>query len=434
MGVSVAALAILVLIAIVLAVRSAAPPLAPGPSDEGVAVARFPPASASEANLFRLAGTVRAEDGAPIAGALACDHPAFDAPTMCARSGPGGTFSLAVAAGYHKLEVLPPAGSRFTWQWYEGRDRSRDATLLDLRLRGREDLDVRLAAGRRVSGRVVGPSGGPVADAQACAGPLETPADWTCARTDADGRYAVVVVEGSYSMFFVPPEGTRLIPRWWRDGEQVLAADTLVVRGDLTGIDVDLVDGNLVFGTVTATSGKPLEHSLVCVDTRLPTGRICRPTDKRGNYSVAVRRGTFLVQFRASTLDGVVSEWHRGAPDPRVARDIVVAADVRVDGALRSGKLLWGSVRGADGIPLEGATLNAYDVDTGAFVAGGATGISGDYAFIVPVGRFRLEAYPPFGKPYLSAFFGGETQRVIEVREKDADVLADVFLLRYEER
>ncbi len=417
------------IVAIAFAATLASPP--PGSAAEVlVAVARAAGVSPEPA-LFRLAGRVRADDGAPIADALACDHPAFAAPTSCARSAPDGSFALSVAAGFHKLEVAPPPGSTYVGAWYDDRDRSRDADLLDLRAGDRTDLVVRLVSGHRVSGRVVGPNGAPVADAQACADPTETPAEWTCARTDADGRYVAVVPAGEYLMFFVPPEDTRLLPRWWRGGDQVLAADTLAVRGDVSGIDLALPPGLLVYGRLTSTSGKPVENALVCVDTRFPTGRICRPTDKGGNYSVAVRRGRFIVQFRPSAASGVVAAWYQGTADPRAADDVVVAGtDVRIDATLHAGKLLWGSVRGADGHPLEGATLNVYDADRAccAFVTGGAAGASGDYAIVVPTGRFWLEAYPPFGAPYVGAFYGGASRREIDVRERDSDVLADVVL------
>ena len=424
---SLGAVALASIVAIAFAAKGGSP-AQPVPSVAStIAVASSLP-SVDERNTFRLAGSVRGDDGSTLGGALICDHPAFDGSTTCGRSAQDGSFAIRVPAGYHKLEIVPPADSAYLTAWYEERDRSRDATLLDLRSADRAGLVIRLTSGRRVNGTLVGPGGAPVADAQACADPYDRPGEWACGRSDARGRYSLAVADGAYLLFFVPPEATRLVPRWWRSGDQVLAADPLVVHRDLSGIDISFVEGNLISGKVTSTSGKAVEHALVCVDTRFPTGRICRSTNKQGEYSVAVRRGTFVVQFVASPAARVVNEWYGGTADPLAARDLVVEGDVRLDASLRSGKLLWGAVRSVDGAPLESAFVNVYDAEGGTFVAGGPTGGSGDYAVVIPTGRFWIEAYPPFGQPYLSAYYGGEARRIIEVRERDNDAVADVAL------
>ncbi len=403
---------------------------------EPVELARVTPAvarssTASEVALVPLSGKVKGDDGKAIGGALVCDRPAFAAPTACERTAADGSFALAVLPGFHKLEAVAPAGSRYVDVWFDGIDRPRDATLLDLRRGGRENIVIMLEAGHRVSGRVTALNGRPVADAQACFDPTDVLGEWICTRTDNEGRYSVAVRDGEYSAFFVPPDETRLIPRWWKSGEQILAADTLGVHGDIPDIDVTLVPGFLIFGRVTSANGKPVENANVCVDTPFPTGRICRPTDKGGNYSVSVRRGTFIVQFVPDPDSGVVRAWYRDTPDPTAAEPVAVLfTDVRVDGVLRSGKLLWGSVRGLDGRPLEGSTINVYSADRVCcdLVTAGATGRTGDFAMIVPPGRFLMEVFPPVSQPYLSSFYGGATRRIIEVRERDTDVLAEVAL------
>ena len=395
--------------------------------DGAVAVAPSLTSSVADSPTFGLAGTVRTAGGTAIAGALACDHPAFGAAIVCARSGDDGTFALRVLAGLHKLEMLAPAGSSWLPLWYPSADNSRDAAFLDLRKGDRADLDVRLDAGRRVSGRIVDIKGAPVGDAQACADPRETDAEWVCARTDADGRYTLVVAPASYLLFFVPPEGTRLIPRWWRSAGDNNGAESFGVRSDVSGVDMTLPPGYLVFGKIVSSSGKPIEHAFVCVDTKFPTGRICRSTDKEGNYSVSVRAGRFVVQIRPSAGEGVVAQWYGGTDDPTTAREISVSSDVRVDVALRSGKLVWGSVKGTDGLPIEGAYVNAFD-PSGRFVAGAPAGATGDYFLVVPMGEYRLRAFAALGSPYVSAAYGGGDGRIVSVNEKDKDVLAEFRL------
>jgi hypothetical protein len=428
-----------VVAAIIVVVAGAAIALTRGPSSSPIVLAPTPspaPVPVGEAVTppdkanYRLSGVVRG-NGVAVEGALACDHPAFRGAVTCTRTQSDGGFQLRVISGLHKLEIVPPASSSLVAAWYPAADRVRLADYLDLRSGDRGDLVVNLAAGRRVSGRTVDLSGAPVADAQACYSPTQTDIDWTCVRTDADGMYTAVVAGGDYLVFFVPPGGSRLITRWWRFAPDEISADVLHVGSDLEGIDATFPAGNLVLGKVLTASGKAVENALVCIDTRFPSGRICRPTNKQGEYTVAVRRGSFQIQFIASTSENVVNGWYGGGSDPLSARQIFVNGDLRIDGALRSGKLLWGSVLGADGLPVQGAYVNAYDLD-GNFVAGGPTGIGGDYGIVLPIGRYRVQAFPPLGSPYVASWAGGGTGRVIEVRDRDSDVVFDFTLSRAE--
>lgn len=424
---AVAALVVVATGAFALTRTSESPPVAVPTEPPAPDVAVAHPATLPDSPTFRLAGVVRSESDVPIAGALACDHPAFGAAVVCATTAADGSFSFRVLAGFHKLEVVAPAGSRYLSTWLDDRDKPRDTPALDLRKGDRTDVLVRLASGHAVSGKVVDLDGHPVRDAQACADPADSPADWICVRTDADGNYRAVVPTGLYQLFFVPPDGSRLIPRWWRYGLDEASADQRWVGDDLSGMDETLPPGNLVYGKVVSTSGKPVEHALVCVDTRFPTGRICRPTNKLGEYTVAVRRGTFVIQFLVSPGDQVVNAWYGGGSDPSSARDVFVGGDTLVIGTLQSGKMLWGSVHGPDGVPLQGAYVNVYDL-SGRFVTGGGTGIGGDYALVVPVGSYRVEVVPPYASRYVSVRYGGGDGKVIEIRQKDTDAVADVVL------
>ena len=427
-------LVVAAVVTILLAAINLTRPTAPTPQPTqapltGGTVAVAQPLAAAESPRFTLSGVVRGEDGHAIAGALACDHPAFSGAITCARSQSDGAFALRVIAGLHKLEVVPPAGSSLVASWYPNTDRSRYAKYLDLRTADLGNLAVQLSNGYRVSGKTVDLAGAPVADAQACYSPTQTDIDWTCVRTDADGKYSAVVVGGDYLIFFVPPGGSRLITRWWRFGADELSGDVLRVREDLEGIDVTFPAGNLIVGKVLAASGKPVEHALVCIDTRFPTGRICRPTNKQGDYQIAIRRGSFLIQFIASSSEGVVNGWYGGGSDPSSAREVFVGGDLKLDASLRSGRLLWGSVHGADGLPVQGTYVNAYDL-AGNFVAGGSAGMSGDYGIMLPPGRYRVQAYPPMGTSYVAGYAGGGDGRVIEIKVKDKDAVADFVLDR----
>src|SRR2546428_7282363 len=146
-GFAVMVLAIVGLTTVALSRTVASPSSQPRPD---VAVAR-PASTTSEDALLELAGRVRGADGSAIAGALICDHPAFAAPTMCGRSGNDGAFALSVARGFHKLEIVPPAGSLYLAAGLHGRGKSREAALLDLRAHALSGLVLTLVAGPRLS-------------------------------------------------------------------------------------------------------------------------------------------------------------------------------------------------------------------------------------------------------------------------------------------
>ncbi len=381
-----------------------------------------------ERDLKTLGGVVRGPDGRPLGGALACDYPTFDAPVSCAATAADGRFSLLAPAGFHKLHVVAPPGASLLPQWYDGGERSRDATILDLRRLDRSDVVATLDTARRISGRITGARDGRiVVDAIVCAAPSDDAGEWVCGRTDGTGRYALAVRAARYQIFFVPPDDTRLIPQWWDGADEPLGSSFLDVRArDATGIDAGLVEGHLITGTIRAAgSGEPVERALVCADTPFPTGRICRPTDQQGRYSVAVRSGTFVLQFKPRASSRLVSEWYGGAPDWRTARRVAVEGDVRVDAALRVGRVLSGEIRaGEDGAPLEGASVNVYDASRPccAAAATAIAGIGGDYVTVVPPGRYWVEFFPPTGTPYVSAYYGGADlahARVVQVKASE---------------
>lgn len=393
----------------VLVAPAGSPAASPAPT---LPVARYETLAPLERETSRLSGTVTDRAGSALAGALACAHPAAAAPILCGATDAAGRFSLTVSADFHKLHVLPPPGPALVGEWFEERDRSRLAELLDLRQADREDIHVALAAGARLEGTVTERAGGAaMADALVCAVATASPIDGGCSRTDANGRYAMVLTPERYSVLFVPPDGTRLITQWWRAADSVIGAAPVDLRGgDRDGVDAALVEGHLIHGVVTSRGGVPIEDVLVCADTPLPTGRVCRPTDREGGYQVAVRAGTFVLQFRPPAASGYRAEWHGGTPDRDAAVRVSVVFDVRIDAALERGRLLSGRVTGPDGErPIEGATINVYDATLPCCVAvaTAATGRSGTYATVVSEGGYWVQAFPPTGTMYIATFFGG---------------------------
>jgi len=314
------------------------------------------------------------------------------APT-CVRSVADGKFSIEVRSDVYKLDVTGPPGGKLIAQWARGRVSSGAADVVDARSADVDGIAVTMIKGVLLAGVVRGPSGA-IEDAQVCTRPLATPLPWDCVRTKKDGSYLALMEAGRYYMWTVPPDNVRLVAQWY---DHVLeGVDTTDINVDRDRqIDVTLDPGPQLRGKVTTTDGAPVWGALVCVDTRFPTGRICRPTSGDGSYAVTTRPATYTVQVLAPSRSDLISEFWLGKRTWVDANDVTLGnTDRTLDLTLRKGQRVSGVIRDTRGIPLEGATINFND-DAGPLI-GADTDISGTYSLVVPPGTYQVEVFAPF--------------------------------------
>ncbi|HKC91503.1 MAG TPA: carboxypeptidase-like regulatory domain-containing protein, partial [Candidatus Limnocylindria bacterium] len=342
----------------------------------------------------KISGTIKDERGAAVTGAEVCAHPprVVAAPT-CARSAAEGKFSIDVQSDIYKLEVTGPPGGKLIAQWATGRLSSGSADLIDVRSADVEGIGVTMVKGVLLSGVVRGPSG-VIEDAQVCTRTLAAPVGWDCVRTNKKGAYLALMEPGRYFMWTVPPDNVRLVAQWYDDVLEGVNTTDIAMDGDRE-IDVELHSGPQLRGRVTTTDGAPVWGAFVCVDTRFPTGRICRPTAGDGSYTVTTRPQIYTVQVLAPSDSDLINEFWLGKRTWVDANDISLGnADRTLDLTLRKGVRVTGVIRDTRGVPLEGATINLNDAD-GPFV-GTDTDISGRYHMVVPPGTYQLEVFAPF--------------------------------------
>jgi len=342
----------------------------------------------------KIIGVVKDEGGGAVANAEVCAHPpvAVAAPT-CVRSVADGKFSIDVRSDVYKLDVTGPPGGKLIAQWARGRVSSGAADVVDARSADVDGIAVTMIKGVLLAGVVRGPSGA-IEDAQVCTRPLATPLPWDCVRTKKDGSYLALMEAGRYYMWTVPPDNVRLVAQWY---DHVLeGVDTTDINVDRDRqIDVTLDPGPQLRGKVTTTDGAPVWGALVCVDTRFPTGRICRPTSGDGSYAVTTRPATYTVQVLAPSRSDLISEFWLGKRTWVDANDVTLGnTDRTLDLTLRKGQRVSGVIRDTRGIPLEGATINFND-DAGPLI-GADTDISGTYSLVVPPGTYQVEVFAPF--------------------------------------
>ena len=342
----------------------------------------------------RINGFVKDERGAAVTNAEVCAHPplALSSPT-CARSAAEGKFSIDVRSDVYKLDVTGPPGGKLMPQWASGRLTSGEADLVDVRSADADGIAVTMVKGVLLTGVVRGPSG-PIEDAQICTRTLAAPLPWDCERTKKNGSYLVLLEPGRYYMWTVPPDNVRLVAQWYDDVLEGVDTTDINIDRDRQ-IDVALDPGPQLRGKVTLTDGTPVAGALVCVDTRFPTGRICRPTAGDGSYAVTTRPQTYTVQVLAPSYLDLISEFWLQKRTWVDANDITLgSADRTLDLTLRAGVRVSGVIRDTRGVPLEGATINLND-EEGPLI-GVATDISGTYSMVVPPGTYEVEVFAPF--------------------------------------
>lgn len=345
--------------------------------------------------IARITGKISAEDGRPVPNAGVCAHPTTHDPPTCERSAADGTYVIEARPGTYKVHVDgPPDGSRLMPQWARGRIGSFEADTIDSRGGEAVGVDIVLVRGVVISGTVTAArEGAPVEQAQVCTQTLAAPLGWACERTDKRGRYAALVVPGDYWVWVIPPDNAgRLLPQRHDRVDLGVNATPLRVAGDVA-LNVALRDGPLLTGRVVMPDGAPVAFANVCVDTPFPTGRICRPTDADGRYSVATRPDLYAVQVLPPAESEAVSAYYDGKRDWTDADGVRVSGDTRLDIVLQRGVRLTGVVRAENGVPVESAPVSVNDGR--GFLVGTFTDISGHYALAVLPGSYTVDVFAP---------------------------------------
>lgn len=342
-----------------------------------------------------LAGAVRDAAGRGVARAEVCAHPASQAAVVCERSSTDGAFAIDVPAGTYKLHVDgPPDGSRLISQWAVGRLESFEADSFDVRSGDVGGIEITLVRGHVFGGTVTAARDGvPVEEAQVCTQTLSAPLPLACQRTDEDGRYRTLREPGTYWVWVIPPDDAgRLVPQRFDRVDLGVNATPVVIDGDRT-LDVALREGPLLTGRLSTEDGSPLPFALVCVDTPFPTGRICRPSDGNGNYSVALRPDVYTVQVIPTGDTDAVGSYYSRKRDWTEADRVRVSGDTRLDIVLPRGVLFSGTVRTEAGVPVEAAPVSLNDAR--GFLLGTYTDQAGQYEIAVLPGRYTIDVFAP---------------------------------------
>lgn len=276
--------------------------------------------------------------GGPVAGASVCAARASSAAPSCVTAGADGAATLFGSAGTYFVRISGPAEQR--WQ---------EATRVADLASGPAALWVELQPLRRISGTIRDDGGRLIAEAQACAHPAVDEAT-VCARSGANGAYAIDVKVGIYRLEASGPPGGRLVSQWARGRAFLQEADVLDARNaDVPDVDLDLIRGQVLSGVVTF-GGTVVEDAQVCLKTlAAPLPLECERTDKQGRYAALREPGQYYVWTVPPANLRSVPQWYPGALTGIGASAVDLGADRRIDVALTGGTTISGTVRATDG-------------------------------------------------------------------------------------
>ena len=285
-----------------------------------------------------------------------------------------GSFRTTLPAGVYRLELRapPPPASLLL-----------GLTLPSVVVAGTRDLGtLALAAGVQLSGRVLDPSGRPVAGLnldvieRASGLELAIPGD----RTNSFGQFALVV----------PPAALELRLR----GEALdppLAPRALEVTPLASSVlpDVRLAQGFWLEGRIERTNGQPLAGVDLDLLESATGAKLYTPRDDTngaGEFAVVVPAGLFELELDPRLADRVAAR-----------RLVALAIDADTDlGVLElaDGVLLEGRVSDASGAPAAGVDLDARAQGLSFFLGDDNTDALGFYAVVVEPGLYDLTFTP----------------------------------------
>lgn len=392
---------------------------------------------------FLITGRITETDGiTPIPGALA------NANVSC---GPGcwtfhnggqvnssGNYAVVVPAGDFLLNFMVKSPtSPYLGQWWQNKPNQSqaDPVHIDATTNG-SPFNVSLVRGHRISGTVVlAGTTTPVAGVNVGANVAPASAQTCCVgaggtQTDATGAFSILVAPGTY-VLNVGGGNSSYVFRWYDGGAgtiDVMAATPIpATTADVTGLQLQAVQGFRISGTVTATgTTTPLAGVQVNANVAPPNQQSCcigaggTRTDANGAFSITVAPGTYILGIGGGPTNFVFHFY--GAPLGNGAHNATLATPIPVTNADVAGLALdtivgyrisgHVSQPGGAGAPQVG--IHAANPDGTGGCGGGcaATDPNGNFDYAILPGTWIVRIDPSqtnqqLGTAYLVQYWSG---------------------------
>lgn len=315
----------------------------------------------------------------------------------CAGTNAGGEYTIeGLAAGSYVVEFRPWS-QNYLADYYEQARYEDEAKRVSVAAGATvTGIDAALEPGGEITGTVTSASTGlPIEGAQVCArGDGLFQSEWRCVSSSGGGHYTIDQLETG--VYTVEVSAAGYADEYYDEATTRQEAEVLgVLAGGVTsGIDVALLPGGAIEGTVTSAASKaPLAGIEVCAYTEGVEGERCTHTGSKGEYTLTdLAAGEYRVWFSGSSYP---PQYYGGFSAREASLVDVEAGRVAgpIDVALRGGGAIAGAVSyGAGGAPAAGIGVCAGGGSCTRTEADGSYTISG----LAP-GKHQVSFEPPKG-------------------------------------
>jgi hypothetical protein len=365
---------------------------------------------------FSVSGTVKTTGGAPIVGAGVIASSALDGGYAATTS--TGAFSITgLTAGTYKLQVFEPSDANLLDGWWTTSNANRFTTSSAAASTfvlgpNKTGIAIKVPAGFTISGKITTVGGAPLAGVSVGAfGP-----SYDTRSTDAMGNYTLRgLAAGAYTIFLSGNASLGFLHGVFTTANAnhfsvtYSSATTKTVGPNQTGVNAKIPTGYSISGTITNTSGTPLQG--VGVSATSPGGYSeSATTDATGKYTIkGLVTATYKLGLSAS--DGpYVDGWYTTANANHFTTVAASATGVHVgpnqtaiNSKMTVGFTVTGKVTTTGGAPIADVYVA---VGSGPTSAATYTDASGNYKLQgLAAGSYTLGVEPPYQQNYQTGYW-----------------------------
>lgn len=329
-----------------------------------------------------------------------------------------GAYSAVLPPGTYRVSFEPAFSTnadsaRYEGEYFDNMAGPSGATTIPLTGGAVARADAALAVGGTIGGTVTG-DGKPLAEVAVFFRDASSGALASIAFSDADGHYrSAGLPAGSYNLEFATYLTDNAATRTYA-GTTLSSPVTLGAKKKVGAVDVSLVGGGVIAGTLTGTANAPLANVLVlAINTR---GTADVADDALGGLALSKADGTYSLSglpvgsytlYFSTILTGDASvvayfgEYYNDAKDIAAASQVAVTAGnttANINASMAQGGQIRGKVTAdSGGFGLAGVLVEVYaSADPNTLVAFAITDEAGDYATsALPTGASYLVFFDP---------------------------------------
>jgi molybdopterin-binding protein len=274
-------------------------------------------------------------------------------------------------------------------------------------------IDVKLPTGLTISGKITNTGGTALAGVEV----FVSGTSYDGATTSSTGTYQLKgLAAGTYKMSVYAPDDSNYLSGYYTTANAnrftiaYASASGIVIGPSKTGVNVKLPTGYTISGTITNTSGAPLEDVAVQPSSTTYSGRAAF-TDPTGKYTIkGLAAATYKLALSPSSdsayMDGyyTTSNTNHFTSQISGASGVVVGpSKTGISAKIVTGRTISGKITNTAGTPLEFATVSASNLghDRSAY-----TDASGNYTIRgLSSASQILQIQPPYGDNLMTGYY-----------------------------